>query len=109
MTLRPCPECGGARLRPESRAVLVGGTAIHRFAALSARAALEWVSSLQLSEHDHRIARLVLREIAERLFLSPKTVGTHCENILRKLGVRTRAQAIALAFRESLVERTPAG
>ncbi len=27
MTLRPCPECKGARLRPESRAVLVAGTA----------------------------------------------------------------------------------
>ncbi len=26
MSLRPCPECNGARLRPESRAVLVGGT-----------------------------------------------------------------------------------
>ena len=27
MSVRPCPACGGARLRPESRAVLVGGTA----------------------------------------------------------------------------------
>ena len=43
MTLRPCPECKGARLRPESRAVLVGGTPIHEFTALSARRALEWV------------------------------------------------------------------
>ena len=35
MTLRPCPDCKGARLRPESRAVLVGGTAdqrVHRAA-----------------------------------------------------------------------------
>ena len=40
MTLRPCPECKGARLRPESRAVLVGGTPIHEFTALSARRAL---------------------------------------------------------------------
>jgi excinuclease ABC subunit A len=76
MTLRPCPECGGARLRPESRAVLVAGTPIHHFTAFSARAALEWVSSLQLSEHDHRIARLVLREIAERLqFLDNVGIG----------------------------------
>ena len=43
MTLRPCPECKGARLRPESRAVLVGGTPIHEFVALSAERALEWV------------------------------------------------------------------
>ena len=76
MTLRPCPECGGARLRPESRAVLVGGTAIHHFTALSARAALEWIRELELSEHDHRIARLVLREIAERLqFLENVGIG----------------------------------
>jgi excinuclease ABC subunit A len=76
MTLRPCPECGGARLRPESRAVLVADMPIHHFTALSARAALAWVNSLELSEHDHRIARLVLREIAERLqFLDNVGIG----------------------------------
>jgi excinuclease ABC subunit A len=76
MTLRPCPECGGARLRPESRAVLVAGTAIHEFTALSARAALQWILELRLSEHDHRIARLVLREIGERLqFLDNVGIG----------------------------------
>src|SRR5881275_3015836 len=76
MTLRPCPECKGARLRPESRAVLVAGTAIHDFVALSARRALAWVRDLELSEHDRRIARLVLREIEERLhFLENVGVG----------------------------------
>jgi len=74
--LRPCPECHGARLRPESRAVLVGGTPIHEFTALSARRALEWLTGLDLSEHDRRIARLVLREIEERLrFLDNVGVG----------------------------------
>jgi excinuclease ABC subunit A len=76
MTLRPCPECGGARLRPESRAVLVAGTPIHEFTALSARRALEWIRELGLSEHDRRIARLVLREIEERLqFLENVGIG----------------------------------
>jgi excinuclease ABC subunit A len=76
MTLRPCPECHGARLRPESRAVLVAGTPIHEFTALSARRALEWVDELELSEHDRRIVRLVLREIEERLrFLENVGVG----------------------------------
>ncbi len=76
MTLRPCPDCRGARLRPESRAVLVNGTAIHDFTALSARRALEWVDGLELSEHDMRISRLVLREIEERLrFLDNVGVG----------------------------------
>jgi len=76
MTLRPCPDCKGARLRPESRAVLVAGTAIHEFVALSARRASEWVAALELNEHDRRIARLILREIQERLqFLVNVGVG----------------------------------
>jgi excinuclease ABC subunit A len=76
MTLRPCPECKGARLRPESRAVLVAETPIQDFVALSARRALEWVRGLELTEHDRRIARLILREIEERLqFLENVGVG----------------------------------
>ncbi len=76
MTLRPCPDCKGARLRPESRAVLVAGMAIHEFAALAARRALSWIGELELNEHDRRIARLVLREIEERLrFLENVGVG----------------------------------
>jgi DNA-binding NarL/FixJ family response regulator len=42
--------------------------------------------------------------IAELLVISPKTVGTHLEHIFQKLGVRTRAQAVAAAYREHLVE-----
>jgi excinuclease ABC subunit A len=76
MTLRPCPDCEGARLRPESRSVLVDGIPINEFTALSARRALEWVRGLELVEHDRRIARLVLREIEERLqFLDNVGVG----------------------------------
>src|SRR3954451_407867 len=76
MALRPCPACKGARLRPESRAVLVGDTAIHDFTALSARRALEWLRTLELSEHDRAVARLILREIDERLrFLDDVGVG----------------------------------
>ncbi len=76
MTLRPCPDCKGARLRPESRAVLVDGTAIHEFCALSARRALDWIRGREFSEHDKRIARLVLREIEERLqFLENVGIG----------------------------------
>ncbi len=76
MTLRPCPDCKGARLRPESRAVLVSGMAIHEFAGMAARRALSWIGELELNEHDRRIARLVLREIEERLrFLENVGVG----------------------------------
>ena len=43
-------------------------------------------------------------QIAEQLVIAPKTVATHLERILGKLGVQSRAQAVALAFREELVE-----
>jgi excinuclease ABC subunit A len=76
MSLRACPACGGARLRPESRAVLVAGTRIEDFCALSARRALEWLQEVELSETDRHVARLILREIHERLqFLENVGIG----------------------------------
>jgi DNA-binding NarL/FixJ family response regulator len=42
--------------------------------------------------------------IAERLFISPKTVGTHVQRILAKLDLHSRAAAVAFAYREGLVE-----
>ena len=76
MSMRPCPECKGARLRPESRAVKVGGIPIHEFTALSAKRAIEWMDALELSNQDRAIARLILREIDERLrFLDNVGVG----------------------------------
>jgi excinuclease ABC subunit A len=76
MTMRPCPECGGARLRPESLAVRVGGLGVHEFTQMSARRAIGWLEALELSETERQIARLVLREIEERLrFLDNVGVG----------------------------------
>ncbi|HET9314540.1 MAG TPA: excinuclease ABC subunit UvrA, partial [Vicinamibacteria bacterium] len=76
MSVRPCPECKGSRLRPESRAVQVGGMAIHEFTSMSAQRSLEWLEALDLSKQDRAIARLILREIDERLrFLDNVGVG----------------------------------
>src|SRR5436190_2586032 len=76
MALQPCPACGGARLRPESLAVRVGGLNIHEYTTLSARAALRWIEELELTETERAIARLVVREISERLrFLDSVGIG----------------------------------
>ena len=48
-------------------------------------------------------------EIAEQLVLSPKTVGKHIERVLRKLRVRSRAEAVSVAYRHGLVEPPEAG
>ncbi|OQX51339.1 MAG: DNA-binding response regulator [Candidatus Aminicenantes bacterium 4484_214] len=45
------------------------------------------------------------REIAQRLFISPRTVGTHVSNILTKLGVKNRTQAVLLAQEKGLVKK----
>ncbi|MEU1881986.1 AAA family ATPase [Streptosporangium sp. NPDC020072] len=55
-----------------------------------------------LSRREREVARLVAlgktnREIADVLFLSPRTVETHVATVLRKLGVRSRTEVVALA------------
>src|SRR5213082_239682 len=76
MSVRPCPECKGARLRPESLSVLTGGLGIHELTRMSAKRAIEWFDQLELSDTERQIARLVLREINERLrFLDSVGVG----------------------------------
>jgi len=63
----PCPACGGARLRPESLAVTVGGYSIFALCSLSIGHAVEVVASLDLSDRDHLIADRVFREVRERM------------------------------------------
>ena len=46
--------------------------------------------------------------IAKRLFISPKTVGTHVQRMLAKLDMHSRAEAVAFAYREGLVEDSSA-
>ena len=63
-----------------------------------------------LTPREREVLRLLAEglaadEIAKALFISKKTVGTHLEHIFTKLGVRSRAQAIAVAYRDELVAR----
>jgi DNA-binding NarL/FixJ family response regulator len=61
-----------------------------------------------LTSREREVLTLLARgltqaEIAEKLFISPKTVGTHVQRILAKLGMHTRAEAVAFAYREGLI------
>jgi excinuclease ABC subunit A len=64
---QPCPECEASRLRPEARAVRVGGLAIHDVARLSIAQAISFFDGLALGPTEQRIADRILREIRERL------------------------------------------
>jgi excinuclease ABC subunit A len=67
ITARTCPACGGARLRPESLAVTVGGKSIMQVTSLSCQYACDFFESLELTDRELIIAGQVLKEIRERL------------------------------------------
>ena len=76
MSLRPCPACDGARLRPESLAVTVGGRNIHELCRLSVSDALRAMDDLGLSDTRALIATRIVQEVTERLrFLEDVGVG----------------------------------
>jgi excinuclease ABC subunit A len=76
MATVPCPDCKGSRLRPESLAVRVGELGIHEVTQMSVKRAIQWFEALELSDTERQIARLVLREINERLrFLDNVGIG----------------------------------
>ncbi len=63
----PCRACGGARLKPETLAVTVGGINIAELTQKSIRDTLAFVEEIDLSEREHMIAERLLKEIRERL------------------------------------------
>ena len=67
MTACPCPDCGGARLKPASLAVTVGGKNIKEFTDMSIKDELAFVNSLKLSEKDKLIGKQIFKEIRSRL------------------------------------------
>ncbi|MGH7903231.1 MAG: excinuclease ABC subunit UvrA [Candidatus Dormibacteraceae bacterium] len=67
MAEKPCPACGGRRLKPESLAVRIGGRNIAEACRLSVAAAIDFFEGLELTERELMIARGILKEIRERL------------------------------------------
>ncbi|ESU72946.1 excinuclease ABC subunit A [Geobacillus thermopakistaniensis] len=98
MAEQPCPTCQGYRLKKESLAVLVGGKHIGEVTAMSVTEALAFFDGLELTEKEAQIARLILREIRDRLgFL--QNVGLDYLTLSRSAGTLSggEAQRIRLA------------
>ena len=96
----PCPQCLGTRLRPEARAVTVGGRNLPEVSSLSIRDTHHWITGLmnQLEPHDREIAEEVLKEIRERLQFM-LNVGLHYLTLDRRAGTLSggEGQRIRLA------------
>jgi len=67
MTACPCPDCKGARLKPASLAVTVGGKNIQELTDMSIRDELAFIESLELNEKEQIIGKQIIKEIRSRL------------------------------------------
>lgn len=98
MATQNCPSCDGHRLKEESLAVKVDSLHIGQVTAFSIQEADQFFDALELSDKDMQIARLILREIRERLgFLV--NVGLDYLTLSRAAGTLSggEAQRIRLA------------
>ncbi len=67
MNMRPCPACNGARLKRESLFVRFNGASIAEVTAMSIKQALQFFTAPKLTSQEEEIARLILKEVRERL------------------------------------------
>ncbi|MEA4882706.1 MAG: excinuclease ABC subunit UvrA [Clostridia bacterium] len=98
MSSRPCPACGGKRLKPEALAVTVAGKSIADVTRMSTIVALDFFRGISLTERETFIAKQILKEIRERLgFLA--NVGLDYLTLDRESGTLAggEAQRIRLA------------
>jgi excinuclease ABC subunit A len=105
MMARPCPVCGGKRLKPESLAVTIAGKNIVEVSAMSVTQAMDWVAAISgdgkksvLSKREKLIAHQIIKEIQSRLgFL--RDVGLDYLNLDRSSATLAggEAQRIRLA------------
>ncbi|MFE2260817.1 helix-turn-helix transcriptional regulator [Streptomyces griseosporeus] len=97
----------GARPLADAVALVAQRARLPLTAAACPKPAADPVESLGLTSREHDVLRLVAagrtnRQIAEELFISPKTASVHVSNILAKLGVAGRGEAAAVAHRLGL-------
>lgn len=98
MAENPCPKCRGHRLKEEALSVKICGKHIGEVTKLSIQEAQHFFSTLELTEKERQIGRLILREIENRLgFLA--NVGLDYLTLARSAGTLSggEAQRIRLA------------
>ena len=98
MAQKDCPSCDGHRLKQEALSVLIHGKHISNVTDQSITEAITFFEGLQLSSKEEQIARMILKEINERLkFLN--NVGLNYLTLSRASGTLSggEAQRIRLA------------
>ena len=98
MTDQPCRACKGHRLKPETLAVKIQGQNISEATRHSIQEMYDFFSSVELTEKEKQIAKLIIREVIERLkFLLD--VGLNYLTLARAAGTLSggEAQRIRLA------------
>jgi excinuclease ABC subunit A len=64
---RPCPACGGTRLRPEALATQIGGRSIADLSSMKIQDALKFLRGLELNPWERQVGRIMLDAAAARL------------------------------------------
>ncbi len=67
MNIKPCPDCGGARLRKESLSVKIKDYNIHNVTRFSIKKTAEFFDSIKLTKREKKIAHQIFQEINSRL------------------------------------------
>ncbi|WP_175614579.1 excinuclease ABC subunit UvrA [Piscibacillus halophilus] len=98
MAQKTCPTCDGYRLSEEALSVKINGIHIGQVTEKSVAHSLEWIQSIELSEKEEQIAKMIVKEINDRLtFLV--NVGLSYLTLSRSAGTLSggEAQRIRLA------------
>ena len=98
---RPCPACGGTRLRPEALAVEIGGRSIADICAMKVCDALEFFRSVQLPEYERTVGRMMLEQVDNRLGYLEK-VGLGYLTLDRTIRTLSGGEARRVALTSSL-------
>lgn len=95
---RACPDCGGARLKPEALAVKVDNVSIADFCNMSVTRALEWLDGLSFTGRHALVAEPLLKELKFRLSFM-RNVGLDYLSLGRTMSTLSggEAQRIRLA------------